>query len=81
MVILRRKIRMREIFYFGLILQCIVLYGGIDINFKSFLQKDLPQFQSTNTPPAERLVLFVADGLRAERLYTYNNKQTISWLT
>lgn len=71
---------MKELFYYGIILQCIVLYGGIDLNFRSPLQTDLPQFRATDKPPAERLVLFVADGLRAERLFSYDTAQLTPWL-
>lgn len=60
---------MAKAIYFAFVVQCIVLYGGIDLNFKTPLLTDLPQFRTTDQPPADRLVLIISDGLRAERLY------------
>lgn len=79
-MIRRREIKMKDIFYFGMILHIAVLYGGIELNFQTPLQTNLPGFQSTDNPPAARLVLIVADGLRAERMYAYDGFKVIPWL-
>lgn len=71
---------MQKLYYLGLIVQCVVLYGGIDLNFKSSLQSNLPHVKATENPPAERLVLFVADGLRDERLTAFSSKNITPWL-
>lgn len=71
---------MHQLYYFGLIIQCIVLYGGIDLNFKSSLQSNLTPVKATENPPAKRIVLFVADGLRNERLTAFIAKNLTPWL-
>lgn len=65
---------MRRIYCFSIYLHCLVIYGGIDLNFISPMQENIPQFNSTNTPPANRLVLIVADGLRDELLTTMGSQ-------
>lgn len=77
----RRQTRVKQLIYFTFVVQCIVLYGGIDLNFKTPLQTDLPQFEATSRPPAKRLVLIVADGLRAERLFDYDAQKLTPYLT
>lgn len=66
--------RMRKLFFYGLVVQVVVLYAGLDLNFKSPLQQDLPQYKTTLYPPSDRLVLFVADGLRYERFAAFSER-------
>lgn len=48
----------------GLIMHLIVLWGVLDANFHSPILNNLPTVPPLNNPPAKRLFLFVADGLR-----------------
>ncbi|KAK0078653.1 hypothetical protein PV325_002228 [Microctonus aethiopoides] len=48
----------------GLIMHSIVLWGVLDANFHSPILNNLPTVPPLNNPPAKRLFLFVADGLR-----------------
>lgn len=42
----------------------IFLWGTLDINFHSPIIQELPNVSILKNPPAKRLVLFIADGLR-----------------
>ena len=56
----------------GPILHLLCLASVFDIHFKSpLVDSPLPPLshQQKTPPPADRLVLFVADGLRAESFY------------
>lgn len=48
----------------GLIVHLILLWGVLDINFHSPIIKELPIVAPPHGAPAERVFLFVADGLR-----------------
>lgn len=48
----------------GLIMHLILLWGVLDVNFHSPIIRGLPIVPAPNSPPAKRLLLFVADGLR-----------------
>ncbi|XP_072767343.1 GPI ethanolamine phosphate transferase 1 [Anoplolepis gracilipes] len=48
----------------GLIVHLVLLWGVLDVNFHSPIIKELPVVPAPSGPPAKRLVLFVADGLR-----------------
>lgn len=48
----------------GLVMHLTLLWGVLDINFHSPIVQGLPSVPVLNDPPAKRLVLFVADGLR-----------------
>lgn len=42
----------------------ILLWGVLDVNFHSPIIRGLPIVPAPSEPPAKRLLLFVADGLR-----------------
>ncbi|XP_071558894.1 GPI ethanolamine phosphate transferase 1 [Temnothorax nylanderi] len=48
----------------GLTMHLILLWGVLDVNFHSPIIRGLPVVPAPSGPPAKRLLLFVADGLR-----------------
>jgi len=57
----------------GLFAQVILLLSIFDIYFKSPIINGIPDQNVDYNPPADRLVLFVGDGLRADTFYNYAN--------
>ncbi|XP_051466743.1 GPI ethanolamine phosphate transferase 1 isoform X2 [Apus apus] len=60
----------------GLLVHCVFLLSIFDIYFSSPLVHGMTPQQTPLPPPAKRLVLFVADGLRADSLYELNSNNT-----
>ncbi|XP_066479948.1 GPI ethanolamine phosphate transferase 1 [Tiliqua scincoides] len=60
----------------GLLVHCVFLISIFDIYFTSPLVHGMTPHQTLLPPPARRLVLFVADGLRADSLYELNDNGT-----
>ncbi|KAM9285880.1 GPI ethanolamine phosphate transferase 1 isoform 3-T3 [Cariama cristata] len=60
----------------GLFVHCVFLVSIFDIYFSSPLVHGMTPQQTPLPPPAKRLVLFVADGLRADSLYELNSNNT-----
>lgn len=55
----------------GFIVQLSLLVSIFDIYFKSPIINGIPDQKVLYEPPADRLVLFVADGLRADTFYKH----------
>lgn len=67
---------MRIFIVAGLLVHCVFLISIFDIYFTSPLVHGMTPHQTLLPPPAQRLVLFVADGLRADSLYELNDSGT-----
>jgi len=61
----------------GLFAQVILLLSIFDIYFKSPIISGIPDQNVDYKPPADRLVLFVGDGLRADTFYKYANGSSL----
>ncbi|XP_039212170.1 GPI ethanolamine phosphate transferase 1 isoform X2 [Crotalus tigris] len=57
----------------GILVHCVFLISIFDIYFTSPLVHGMTPHQILLSPPAQRLVLFVADGLRADSLYALDD--------
>ena len=53
----------------GVVVHILYLTAIFDVYFKSPLVQDLKPFSVVNKAPAKRLVLFIADGLRADKFF------------
>jgi len=61
----------------GFFAQLILLLSIFDIYFKSPIISGIPDQHVDYAPPADRLVLFVGDGLRADTFYNYANGNSL----
>uniref|UniRef100_A0A1B6L1H3 GPI ethanolamine phosphate transferase 1 n=1 Tax=Graphocephala atropunctata TaxID=36148 RepID=A0A1B6L1H3_9HEMI len=59
-----------RVILFGFLLHVVFLLSVFDIYFKSPILNNIPVLSSNVAPPAKRLVLFVADGLRADSIFS-----------
>uniref|UniRef100_A0A674IJ13 GPI ethanolamine phosphate transferase 1 n=1 Tax=Terrapene triunguis TaxID=2587831 RepID=A0A674IJ13_9SAUR len=60
----------------GLLVHCVFLASIFDIYFTSPLVHGMTPQRTPLPPPAKRLVLFIADGLRADTLYELDDNGT-----
>ncbi|XP_050294531.1 GPI ethanolamine phosphate transferase 1 [Anthonomus grandis grandis] len=73
------KYKIYKIIVLGLVIHFLLLFAVFDIYFASPLDHGMHPIKSTKSPPAKRVVLFVADGLRAEAIFE-NNLHRIPFL-
>ena len=66
---LARSARIWKFFLLGVFVHVLYLAAIFDVYFKSPLVQDLNPLPVTTTAPANRLVLFIADGLRADKFF------------
>lgn len=64
----------------GVFIHVLYLSSVFYIYFKSPILSGLNEVDLKISPPAKRLVLFVADGLQAEKAYHRNNKKQTNYL-
>ncbi|KFM71110.1 GPI ethanolamine phosphate transferase 1, partial [Stegodyphus mimosarum] len=58
--------------FLGVIIHTIFLYSVFDVYFKSPIIHGMTPYSTPLPAPAKRLVLIVADGLRADKLFEVN---------
>lgn len=58
----------------GFFAQLMLLFSIFDIYFKSPIISGIPDQQVNFEAPADRLVLIIGDGLRADKFYEYTNE-------
>lgn len=59
----------------GLLVHLLLVMAVFDVYFASPIDKGMKPIRSTLNPPSKRVVLFVADGLRAESIFGDATKQ------
>ncbi|XP_054278110.1 GPI ethanolamine phosphate transferase 1 [Macrosteles quadrilineatus] len=64
-----------KVILFGFSLHIVFLLSVFDIYFKSPIVHNIQVQQGIVNPPAKRVVLFVADGLRADSLFSKGNNE------
>ena len=63
-----------KVLILGLFVHILYLAAIFDVYFRSPLVRNITPLQVTTTAPAKRVVLFVADGLRADKFFTTDEK-------
>lgn len=71
------KMKMMTFFIVGLIVHVVFFLSIFDIYFTSPLVHGMTPQRVHLAPPAKRLVLFVADGLRADSLFKPDDNGTV----
>ena len=66
---LGQSARIWKFFLLGVFVHILYLAAIFDVYFKSPLVQDLSPLPVTTRAPANRLVLFIADGLRADKFF------------
>lgn len=67
------SIKKMWLYIFGLAIHIIFFISVFDIYFRSPIIHGMEPHSSPLEPVAQRLVLFVADGLRADSFFNYSN--------
>ena len=61
--------KLGNFFFFSAVVHTVLFYSVFDIYFTSPIIHGIHPIKPKNLSPAKRLVLFVADGLRADKFY------------
>lgn len=72
----RKQHNKYTIIIFGVLVHLLLLLAVFDVYFASPIDNGMKPVKSTENPPAKRLVLFVADGLRAEAIFGDKSKES-----
>lgn len=72
---------MLKLILLGILVHITLFIGVTEIYFQSSIQHGLPHYESLSKPPAKRVVLIIADGLRAESLYAKMSENRTPFLT
>lgn len=75
-----RKSKIVNLVLIAIAVHLLLLIAIMDIHFKSPLERGMETVKSTEDPPAKRLVIFIADGLRSQSIYD-KNENVSSYLT
>lgn len=73
--------RYTQIILLGLIIHVLLVLAAFDLYFSSPLDHGMTPIKTTDKPSAKRVVLFVADGLRAEAILGRDKEQRTPFLT
>ncbi|CAG9859115.1 unnamed protein product [Phyllotreta striolata] len=65
----------------GIVIHALLLLAVFEVYFSSPLEHGMQPVKSTTNPPAKRLILFVADGLRAQAMFEDPNLDRTPFLT
>lgn len=65
----------------GILIHGILFMGVMDVYFISPIQHGMPPHQTLDKAPARRVVLIVADGLRAESIFSEKFENRTPYLT
>lgn len=60
---------LKSLVVLGILFHCVYLFSIIDIYFRSPIVHGMTPHASSLQPPAQRVLVFVADGLRADKLF------------
>lgn len=71
---------MRIILY-SLLLHTVLFYAALELYFSSPIDHGMTPILSTDFAPSRRIVLMIADGLRAEAIYGANEYEYAPELT
>lgn len=66
-----KNLNFKVMFFAGICIHVMFLFSIFDIYFKSPVVNDVVLYQPQHEAVADRLVLFVVDGLRAESFVNY----------
>lgn len=65
----------------GIVVHIILFVGVMEVYFQSPIQHGLAHFKSVRDPPAKRVVVIIADGLRAESMFLKEYENRTPFLT
>ncbi|KAL3279531.1 hypothetical protein HHI36_017040 [Cryptolaemus montrouzieri] len=71
-----KNFKVVKISVLGICVHILLLLAVFDIYFKSPLENGMTPVKSTDDPPSKRVILFVADGLRAQAIFDKNENVT-----